>query len=582
MGTNTKTVGGGAATGTANDFQAFLRQQMTGQNQQQQGMGDQIGRLQRGGDRMGQMFGGRNPFQGEIDRLQNNFNQAGKQTGNATGGQYGSGGSFGDMYGQAASGKVTDQSGAFGQLQNFLGNGQNQYQNPYQSQTFQGFNPTQLGTNFGEGQSGMTNLGQYGNVGNTNVDVMQGFGSQGSSGFDSRINDMFGRGNDLLSRGGFNGGVSARDVQLDPAKQIDLNSPEIQAQQAIADRQKMLSVADTRARFGAEGAGALGTGAQVAEGTIAAEFGPKMAALLQQNIRQQQEMDLAQRQAKAGVSLQSAGHDLQGQIASMQGGLQNAAQNNSLYGQMLGAGMQGRGQDFQNQATNRGFDINQMGMGLNQAQGNQQMQLGQQGQMMNANLANQQMGNQWAQGNNAQNSQNMQMNNQNGMNQAQQQNQFNLNNAGNMAQYGQANNALNSQNWMQALQMGMGQNNFGQGMQNDLMRQLFGAYGQASGLGTPQAQTIQTPTMGSQILGAGLQLGGQFLGGGGLGMLAGMGGGGQANTQMPQIGRGWEQNVPWLGNGGQYAPPQMWGGGGFDAGFQPRPPQYGGGIRQGW
>jgi len=54
-----------------------------------------------------------------------------------------------------------------------------------------------------------------------------------------------------------------------------------------------------------------------------------------------------------------------------------------------------------------------------------------------------------------------------------------------------------------ATRMGLafGQQQLGAQQQMDLIGQLFGGLGRAQGLGTPQAQTVQTPGAGSQILG---------------------------------------------------------------------------------
>lgn len=505
MGVRTRTVGGGAATGTANAFQDFLRQQL-GAPSQADGMQNVVNRVQGMGDGLNNHVAANNT------RLNSNAQQPGQQTS-----------AFGTAFQNAMSGQVNDQSGAGAQLHDYFQGGPQygpQYTNQYQSQNYQGFDPSQLQTNFGQGQTGMADLSPYGNIGNTNVDVMQGFGQRGQSQMDPFMQQLFGQGQNMMQNGGFNGGASAQNVDMKGG--LDYMGAYNQlGQDPLMERNRMLAVADQRARFGAEGAGALGTGAQFAEGTLNAQLNAQDASNRRGQAMQLMGQDLADRQAQAGVGLQNAGNSLQAQIATMQGGLQNAGQQNALFSNMLGAGGQMRGQDFQNQQANRGLDVNQLGMNLNQAQGNQQAMLGQQGQMLNSILQNQGMGNQFAQNAFAQNSQNQQLNNQNGMNMAQQQNAFNLNNAGNIAQFGQAANGLNQNsftngqnNWLQALQMGLGQNALGNQNQQNMLNQLFGAFGQATGIGTPQAQITQSPSPGAQALQAGLGLGSAALGGG--------------------------------------------------------------------
>lgn len=495
MGAQTRQVGGGAATGTANQFQGFLQQMMGGSGQQ----------AQSGMPYMAQQPAGMpNQLWQHIQQQQNNAMQPQQQTGNTTGGM------FGTLVNNAASGQVNDQTGAGAALGQQIAAGPQagpQFQNPYTSQQFQGFNPSQLPTNFGG--TGMADLSGFGNVGPTNFNVMQGYGQQGQSGFTNQMNQLMQQGGNMMQNGGGFQGVGAQNVSLAPATQIDTNNPYIRAAQQAAERQMMLATADNNARFGAEGASGLGTGAQFANSQLQAQYAPQLAMQIQQNIAQQQQQDLAERMGGANVGLQNAGNQLQAGIANQNAGLNAMGQQQNLFSNLLGAASTGRAQDFQNQGTNRGMDINQLGMGLNQAQGNQNAALTQQGQMMNAILNNQGMGNQFQQNNNQLNSQNQQLNNSNGMNMAGMQNQFNLNNAGNTAQYGLGTNQLNSQNYnqgmnnfLQSLGMGLGVNQLGNQNQQNLLGQLFGANMQATGIGTPQAQTISTPSAASQVFGA--------------------------------------------------------------------------------
>lgn len=430
------------------------------------------------------------------------------------------------------------------------------FANPYQNQQFVNPNVSQLPTNYGAGQTGMADLSGFGGIGPTNVNTSAGMGSTGQSDYGAQLQQLLAQSQGMLQGANSGGGANAQQYNLAPAAAIDLNNPLVAAQEQGMERQRQIAVADQRARFGADGSGSLGSGAQVAEGTLNAEFVPRSAQFLQQSIQQQQANDLANRSLGANVGLANAGNDLQGQIATMQGNLQGRGQansfNSSLLNSQLSSALQGRGQDFNNQATNRGMDISQMGLGLNQAQGNQGAALTQQGQMLQSMLQNQGMGNAFGLNAFNANSGNQQQNNANSMNNAGMQNQFNLNNAGNMAQYGQGTNSLNLQsamagqnNLLQALGMGQQQNQFNSSQQADIMRMLFGAFGQSNALGTPQAQSVTTPSPWGQALNAITSIGSSWLQGGG-GNPFGGGGGNSQLPQMPNFG-GFQ---PTTGNGG--------------------------------
>jgi hypothetical protein len=593
MGAQPRNVGGGGAVPVANDWNQFLRQQLTGMNPNQQnvqGLQQMMGNLPNmpAGLR-GQVTG---QMQNEINRLQSNAGQPQQQVGQATNGmlgnQQGNGfsntgngysglqsnqdfmqnvdpndprintpefqqymqqrgqvvggqgpqaGNFGPLPGNAQNGGSPFQN-AFNMIsggpQQFMGP---QFQNPYQSQTYQGVDLQQLPQNVLQG-NGMADLSGLRNVQDTNANVLQGMGQRanlGNGGLESILNQM----RSTNFGAGAGSSVGAERIALDPARQIDLNSPEIQAQQQIADRQRMLAVADQRARFGAEGAGALGSGAQFAEGTLNAEFGPRMAALLQQNIAQQQAMDLNERQARAGVGLQSAGMGLQASMANAQNALQGQGMNLNALNSAMSGTLQGRGQDLQNQLGNRGMDVQQLGMDLNQQQGNQGAGIALRGQDMSGILQNQGLGNQFQFQNAGLNQNALTTNNSQAMQNAGMQNQFNLNNAGQSAQYQQGANGMNQQGFqngmgqfLQMLGMGQQQNQFGAGLSQNMLGQLFGAFGQANGLGTPQAQTVMQPSGLGQAVNMGLGLGSAYLGGGGnFGGLFGGGGGGGAPQQ---------------------------------------------------
>ena len=90
---------------------------------------------------------------------------------------------------------------------------------------------------------------------------------------------------------------------------------------------------------------------------------------------------------------------------------------------------------------------------------------------------------------------------------------------------------------------GMNMNQLGNQNQMNLLAQLFGAYGQSNGLGTPQAQMVQQQSPRGQAAQAALGIGGTLLGGpmggtlaGALGRLFGGGSGGMTGGALrPQI-----------------------------------------------
>lgn len=517
MGAQQRTVGGGSATPVANSFNNFLQGQLGGTVDPYAAQKDQ---LRQSGMPVGMQ---QRIMEGWDRQAQNNSQQPGQQAS-----------AFQNLFNQAASGGITDQSGSMGALSNLIAQGSQgngQFQNPYSSQQFQGANLGQLPTNMLQG-SGMADLSGLGGISPTNVNVMQGFGQNGMSGLESLFRQSLSGGANPMMVGGSN-------VSMQPGMGYG-EAYNTLGQDPLADRARMMAVADQRARFGAEGAGSLGTGAQTAEGNLNAQFIAQDASNRRGQAMQLMGQDLAGKQAGAGVDLQNAGLNIQA------GGM-NAG--NMLQGQNMNiqALLSGRGQDLSTMAANRGMDINQLGMLLNQAQGNQGAMLQQRGQDMSGLLQNQGMGNQWGQAGAQLNSQNMQQNNANNMNMAGMQNNFNLQNAGNTAQFGLGTNQLNSQigqnnmqNFLQALGMGQQANQFGGNMQQNLLQMLFGGMQQSNALGTPQAQTVMQPSAGSQLLGAGLGIGGALLGGPLGGMLGGrvsnMLGGGGFTPQLSGLG----------------------------------------------
>ncbi len=508
MGARPTNVGGGSATPVANGFNDFLLQQLGGQGQSASTQGALNG-LNLPSNMPQQM-------QNQIRQQISNSGQPQQQTNNA--------------FGNAFSGQMNggnDSSGANAFLSQFFQNGGQgmtapQQSNPYQNQQYNAPNISQLNQNQFSG-NGMADMSGYGNIGPTNTNVMQGFGNNGYQGgqFDSLLSNLFSGSQQNANAGN----VGANSVSLGAPANIDMNNPAMQALTAQSDRQRMLGVADMRARFGAEGAGALGTGAQYAEGTLNAEYGPKLALAQHQIMQQMQQQDLAERNSAAQVGLGSAGLGLQGQMANQGAGLQAQGMNmNNMQG-LLGSALGARGQDINAHNAGRGMDLSQLSMALGQDQGNQNFAGQQQGMMMQGNLANQGMGNSWNLNTNAANSQNQQLNNQNSLASTGAQNSFNLNNAGQNAQFQQGANQLNSQNFNQGINnmqgmLGLGQQQNAQSNQaiQQMLAQLFGGMQQSNSLGTPQAQTVMQPSALGQLGGAVMGLGGQFLQGGGMGM----------------------------------------------------------------
>ena len=508
MGATTKQVGGGAATGTANQWNQFLGQQLG-----QQGMGGAAGGGYTGGAGGGD---GTDTFGG------------GMQSQNAQGSPVAPGG-FQGALNNLMSGQGNDVSGAGAAASNFLKN-PTQYGNQYTNQNY-----TAATT---PGGNGMADLSKIGATPQSNFNTQKTLGNVNSD-QTAAFNNLITSGNTMLNNGmgGYNPAAAGTGVSLGQAANVDLNNPLVQAQQAGIDRQKNLDIANLRARFGAEGAGAMGTGAQFGESQLAAEYAPKSAAILQQSIQQQQQQDLAERQARAGVDIQSSGLGVQQAIANMQGGLQGAQNQNSMYSQMLGNLNQARGQDLSTGLGMRGQDLQQLGLGSEQSIANMNAGLQGRGQDLNAQINNQQLGNNWGMGN------------------AQMQNNFNLSNAGNMAQYGLGAQQLNSSNFNNMVNAGMNQNALGQQGQQAGIGNMFGAYGQSNSLGTAQAQTIQQANPWMQAAQMGLGLGGQLLGGplgGQIGSIFGSGGGGGGGGQsayMPN-GMNYQSQLPSFGFGG--------------------------------
>ena len=592
MGARTREVGGGSATGVANEFNNFLAQQLRGATPPSAS-----------DPRFLQQFDRTNPntnFENWSRQQTSNAMQPGQQTSN-----------FGNAFNAALGGQVNDMSGAGGALQNFFrsmqGGGQQgnqfsglqsnadfmrnvdpndprintpefqqymqqrgnavagqqqggqqggqqfqgqlslpQFQNQFTAPQFQQAQLSQLPTNFGQGQTGMADLSGFGNAAQSNFQI-----NPLNSQFTGQLQGLLGAGQNAMQNfqnsGGFSAASAGQDVQMQPGMDFG-QAYNTLGQDPLAQRELMLARADQRARFGAEGAGGLGTGAQFAESNLNAAFNAQDASNRRNQAMQLMGQDLANRSAFAQTGLQNRGQNVQTAIANMQGGLQGAqnqisgfnAQNNAL-GQMLNAAGQARGQDL-----NTG--LGQQQLGLNQSTFNVGQANNMQNAMLGSALQNQGLGNQFGLGSAGLNNQAMQQNNANNINTSQFQNTFNQNNSQLGAQFGQANNALNSQNMTNQAQINnqMLQSMIGQGLnmnqlgnQNtmQMLSQLFGGFGQANQLGTAQRQNVVTPSPWGQAISMLGSLGSAWLQGGGGNPFGGGGGGGNI-PQMPPV------NVP--------------------------------------
>lgn len=417
MGAKTREVGGGAATPVASGWNQFLGSQLFGQappgvnpgqwQQLQAGGAGPIGAGQQAGAASGAPGGPLTPF---MNMAASNAQQPFQQQQTFQGALQG-----------ALGGNVRDISGATQALQDFFQNrpAPVSYANPYTSQTLTQAQTSALPTNFGQGQTGMADISRFGTAAQSGIDLaqgmgarpqdiqaaqanfntMQGFGAQApqvnaaqsffetqrslgpeptGGQFDRMLMDLINRGGAAQAQSGFEAAQAQPRVQLGQAAQVDVNNPLVAAQLEGVRRAENLAAADLRARFGAEGAGALGTGAQFAEAQLRSEFAPRQAAILQQSIQQQQAQDLAERQAQAQTALGGRGMDVQTAIANMQGGLQGAQNvnqfNTANLGNLLSAATAGRGQNLQTGLGVRGQNLEQIGLGAQQAALNAQLQ----------------------------------------------------------------------------------------------------------------------------------------------------------------------------------------------------------------
>lgn len=483
MGSKTKTVGGGNATGTANAFNDFLYGQLNPTGKDNSAEISQLTTIMNSG-----------PPGINKGAIQQRINELTRQ-------QSGSGGQpsmFQDLMKQFSSGNVPDISGSGQGIQNLISGGVNGFQQPtygntYNAPEYQGASLDKLFTGFGG--TGLADLSSVNGIPNRGqINTATGIGSVPTSGLDGLFKQYM----STVSANGA-GGVGALETKLDPATVFDMNNPYFKA---IKDSSTMASdrnAGELRARFGAQGAGSMGTGAQYAESNLRATEAPALTIAMQQALQGLQQQDLAERSTGANIALGSAGQNLQGQIANQNAGIQNSSN-------ILQSLLTGRGQDLDAAGQARGQDINQMGLGVQQLLGLRGQDIDLRGQDIDSILRNQTIGNTFTQNNNDLNSRNTQTNNQNSIMTSQNRNDFNTTNANNTANYGLGANQLNSNNasnamsqFMQALGMGQQGNQFSAGQQGDILRMLFSGFQQANGLGTPGAQTVEQPNPWAQL-----------------------------------------------------------------------------------
>jgi hypothetical protein len=349
MGGKTKTVGGGAATGVANDFNAFLKQGLNngqfGAMGQTQGIGADINSLLQG--RTGDPTG-LNDYQNTLKQM----GEAGRYTPDAINGPTSA--------------------------------------NPYDDPN-NGFN--QVFGQMGGLQMGPANLQGFGAQSGDLAGIMSRIGQQ------ANLSNMGGQQN-LLNQVGMQGLMQS----INPAFQRNAGNPNTPyglAMQQLLGQQSQRDIGDLRARYAMSG-GSQGSPAMQAESLYRSQAIPQMTAAMGQINQQEQGLDLQAAglnsqnmlgqqsnalQALLGsgnLGIQSRGQDLQNWLGNREadntaGGLsvQNANQMNQ-------ANTTARGQDLQNMLQSRSLDLQQlMQMGNMAGQSNQ---AGLQNNQFNSNM----------------------------------------------------------------------------------------------------------------------------------------------------------------------------------------------------
>lgn len=508
MGAKTKTVGGGGASGVANDFNSFLRQGLNngqfGATGQTQGFGNTINQLLSGSN-------GQNLNTGSIQDA------------------------------------LSRMSGAMGGFQ------APQVGMPFGNVGPIGSNPydyTQgLGTQVSAPQlSGFTpNSVSYSLGGGGGADLSPILGQVGSSPYLQSINPQLRQIN--------NASQNLLRTNTDTS-QSGVNSSAFGAISNLAQQQMNRDLGDINQRFNMSG-GNKGSGNVQAQSLYMSQALPQLTNAL--NSVAMQQRGLGQQDVSLGLQAQNQG--LQGLLGGV--GAQTTARGQDLYNQLQSRGMdisslglasnQGL-QQYQNLLGQRGQDISQAGQLNQNLLGQQSNMLGQRGQDLTTGLQNQQnlisqlgllsqnqLGNRGLDINSilGQSGQNLQAQ---GMNQ---------------------NAALQQQQLLQSLlgqygNLGLGLGNLslggaelGQQGQLGALAQLFGSYNDANRIGTPQAQTVQQPSTFQNIMQgvSGLlngfgSLGQAAAGFGGWGNMFGFGGGNSGSVSQVPYGAGAYPGMP--------------------------------------
>lgn len=308
-------------------------------------------------------------------------------------------------------------------------------------------------------------------------------------------------------------------------------------------RQDMKNIADIRERFGM-GGNTMSSGASLGEAQYLAESQPKQIMALQELGRSIQGLDIGQQQTNNTQRL-----------GLMQGQVQDALGRMGISRDLLGQ----QGSNVNNLlgflSSNQGQNINAATSIANNNAGNlTNTNIANSGNLLDASKAN---------AANNLNAQGMNANNVLDMNRIRGQESLGRNtfNQNNFSQ--NSSNALNNQQMVNQFQQFLGSagldlQQLAQSGQMGIISQLFSAFQQAAGIGTPQAQTVQTPNPTMQAINAGLGIAGTVGGimSGNPAMALG-GAGAVGNSFNPQMTS--------LGNGGYFSgpAPSLYGTGGI-------------------
>jgi hypothetical protein len=476
MGASTKTVGGGGASGVADDFNNYLRQGLNngvyGAAGQTGGMSGAINDLLNGGASKGLDLNGYKSFMNQFGDTANKFSGNPIQTQPINPIDYSGTGFNPGMFTQGFGSSAPQSQGYdFGSILNKINQGA-------------------PGGSFDPGKFDFSSiLNQTGSTA----------GLQSAGDFSQPLFQAANRlqGNTIQTPG----------INL---QGFDPNDPTMQAYSQVLDKQNTNNIADLRSRFGATGGASRGTPAAVAEAqyrqNLPAQNLTTLNSIYNQNV---------------GNQLNAAGLNQQGILGAGSINNQNFSNVLSGLGQAGSLGIQGRGQDLTNFLQSRGLDItgagtaaqNSIAAGANQLQGRgqdinsilQSLGLGLQGNQAAAQNQTD------TQGQNLQNflqSRGLDLS-QLGLGQG----LLGMNQSGNQFNSNQGFNAQNNnlQALMQMLSSGgnlaLGGSNLalgGAGLQQQgqmgMLQQLMDSFRQANQLGTPQAQTVSKPSTFQNIL----------------------------------------------------------------------------------